>query len=224
MLAISKITKCFLKSIEMLMMRDKLLISGIFAFLTLIVLYYPTTHLTLSAFHSDDSRILERLNNLNDFHSILNFIFGVDFFKFRPIANFQYLFEYYFFASAYNAYLFYNICLILIINHVFLLFIYKKSSLFLCILLTLVLVTSKFLMYSIWNITGSFETLAAIFFLLTVYFLFNPPKSPQIIIPIFGLMLILTSERYLPFLVALPPIYFYIIEKNNFISSILSGG
>jgi hypothetical protein len=109
----------------------------------------------------------------------------------------------------------------MILNYIFLQFI-KEQSVVVCIMLSLVLVTSKLLIYPVWNITGSFETLAAILFLLIVLTTFSDVSSKNRLI-ILSLMLICTSERYLPFLVALPVIYHYKNSQNNFITSIWYG-
>jgi hypothetical protein len=212
----------FVKLIETLSMHHKLLIPSIFAFVTLMLFYYPTTSLSLDYFHNDDSRLMGQLNNLNDFHSTFNFIFSLEFSKFRPVANFQYVIEHFIFLSNYGLYVLYNICLVVILNYIFLLFVYEKTSLLLCLMIPLILTTSKFVIFSIWNIAGSFESLAVIIFLLIVLSLFTGSKSPRRL-TFLGLLLIFTSERYLPFLVVLPIIYYYINTENTFIQSILSG-
>jgi hypothetical protein len=162
-----------------------------------------------------------KLNNLNDFHAVLNFIFSFEYYKFRPVSYLQYVIEYLFFGNNYNGYVFYNICLVMILNYIFLQFI-KEQSVVVCIMLSLVLVTSKLLIYPVWNITGSFETLAAILFLLIVLTTFSDVSSKNRL-TILSFMLICTSERYLPFLVALPVIYHYKNSQDNFITSIWYG-
>ena len=202
----------------------RLLISSILAFASLIVFYYPTTTVSLDLFHYDDLMLMGRLNELNDIHATFNYIFSFYYYKFRPVANLQYVIEHFFFANNYNAYLLYNICLVLVLNYIFLLFIYEKTGLFVCLLISLVMVTSRFITYPIWNITGSFETLAAIIFLQIVFFVFSDIKASKKRLIFLALMLIFTSERYLPFLVALPIIYHYKNSLDDFIVSILKVG
>lgn len=204
----------------------KVIVCSLFALVILVVFYYPVATLPLDFFHNDDARLMAELNNLDNFRSTINFIFSLEFFKFRPISNLQYVMENLFFANNLKAYLIYNIFLVVALNYIFLQFFYKKQSLFVCILITLVIVTSRLFNYSIWNITGSFETLAAIIFLLIVFFLveFANDKKTSIKRLIFlGLMLIFTSERYLPFLVMLPVLYHYLNSNESFYKSIFKG-
>lgn len=153
---------------------------------------------------------------------MFNFVFSLDSFKFRPVAYVQYLIEHILFAGNYNGYVLYNIFLVLVLNYIFLLFFYEKSSLTLCLMLSLVLVTSKFFTYPIWNITGSFESLAAIIFLLIVLSFSDNELSKKKVV-FLAMLLIFTSERYLPFLVVLPIIYRYMTIQDSFISSIRTG-
>lgn len=203
--------------------RHKLLISSFIAFTALIIFYYPIASISLGYFHNDDALLMGKLNDLNDLHGTFNFIFSFDSYKFRPVAYLQYVIEYFLFADNYNAYILYNICLALVLNYIFLLFFSEKSGLFVCIMLSLVIVTSKFLTYSIWNITGSFETLAAIIFLLTVYSVFFDCKSSKKRLALLALLLIFTSERYLPLLLVLPIMFHYRNSPDNFIASIWAG-
>lgn len=201
----------------------RLIVSSLFALVILIVFYYPIANLPLDFFHKDDARLMASLNNLNSFSSTINFIFSLEFFKFRPITNLQYVIEHLFFANNYKAYIIYNILLVLALNYIFLLFVYKKTSLFVCLLITLVIVTSRLFNYSIWNITGSFETLAAIIFLSIVFFVLSGNKGHNKKLIFLSIMLIFTSERYLPFLVVLPIINRYLYTNENFIVSLLNG-
>ncbi len=201
----------------------KIYLSIFFSFTVLVFLYYPTSGLTLSHFHNDDTLLLGRLSKLTDFYSAINYIFNLDCFKFRPIANIQYLIEYFLFGDNYNAYVLYNICLVLILIYVFLLFFYDKASLLACLMLSLILGSSKFLVYSVWNITGSFETLSAIIFLLIVFLIYNVNISAKKTVAFLALLLILTSEKYLPFLLTLPIIYHYNRSPKNFFESIIFG-
>lgn len=203
--------------------RHRLLISSIIALATLIIFYYPTSSLSIAYFHNDDLRLMGNLNDLNSIHTTFNFIFSLENYKFRPVAQLQYVIEHFLFAGNYNVYVLYNICLVLVLNYIFLLFIHEKASLFVCVLLSLVLVTSKYFTYPIWNITGSFETLAAIIFLLIVFFSFSDIKSSKKLIAVLALLLIFTNERYLPFVAALPIIYHYKNSQDNFIVSIWAG-
>lgn len=201
----------------------KLILSGLFTLVILIISYYPIANVPLDYFHNDDVRLMGELNSLIDFRSTINFIFSLEFFKFRPVANLQYVMEHLFFANHYKAYLIYNIFLVLGLNYIFLLFVYEKTGLFVCLLISLVIVTSRFFNYSVWNITGSFETLAAIIFLRIVFFVVSDNKASNKKLIFLALMLIFTSERYLPFLVVLPIIYLYLHSHDNFIQSLLKG-
>lgn len=90
-------------------------------------------------------------------------------------------------------------------------------------MLSLILGSSKFLVYSVWNITGSFETLSAIIFLLIVFLIYNVNISAKKTLVFLALLLILTSEKYLPFLLALPIVYYYNRSPQNIFKSIIVG-
>ena len=92
-----------------------------------------------------------------------------------------------------------------------------------CIFLSVVLVSSKLLTYSIWNITGSFESLAVIVFLSIAFLMLSKSSRAKKYIIALALVLILISERYLPFLVALPVLYYYNHSQKNIFSSFFSG-
>lgn len=200
---------------------NKLYLSMLVSFAILILLYYPSLGVALNYFHNDDLVLIGRLSNLTDFHSAINFVFSFDSLKFRPIANLLYLIEYFIFTDRYNSYILFNIGLILIVNYIFLLFIYEKESLLVCLVLSLVLVSSKFFTYSVWNITGSFESLAAIFFLLIIFSIYSNGRVGGKTLVFLSLLLILTSERYLPFIVALPIIHYFNYSEKNFFTSTL---
>ena len=184
-------------------------LSMLFSFATLIFLYYPISDITLSYFHNDDLLLIGRLNNLSNLNQAINFIFNIEYFKFRPIANLIYLIEYYAFSDNYNFYIIFNICLVLLANHIFLLFFVQEKKLLTCIFLSLILVSTKFYLYTIWNITGSFEGVAIILFLLIVRTLFSNVETLGKRLIFLSLLLILTSERYLPFITLLPVLAYW---------------
>lgn len=200
----------------------KFLILSVLAFAVLIVFYYPTSSLSLGAFHNDDALLMGRMDAISSFHDVLNFVFSFEAHKFRPVAYLQWAIEHLFFAHHYNGYVLYNIILVVALNYVFLLCL-KEAGFVVSAVLSLVLVTSKLFTYSVWNITGSFETLAAVFFLLIVYYVFSTRNVSRSKLVFLGLLLIFTSERYLPFLVALPVIYRYVNAKEKLILSIWRG-
>lgn len=199
----------------------KLYLSMFVSFAALMILYYPTSGVALNYFHNDDLLLIGRLNNLTDFHSAINFVFNIDWFKFRPVSNFMYLVEYYIFSDHYNLYILFNIGLVLIVNNIFLLFVYEKENLLVCLMLSLMLVSTKFFTYSVWNITGSFEGLAAILFLLIVLSIFSSDGASGKNLVFLSLLLILTSERYLPFIAFLPVLVYWKKSEKNFLVSVL---
>ncbi len=187
-----------------------LVISLLFSLSALLFFYFPTTQLDISFFHNDDFLLINKLNSLSDSSSVFKYIFNIDAYKFRPISNLQYYFEHYFFQGNFTYYIYYNIFLVLSINFILLLCIGNLVNLLQSVLISLALVTSKFLVYPLWNITGSFESLAVIFFLLLVFLVTNSKfRATKYKFILVTLLLIFTSERYLPFLCVLPIILEY---------------
>jgi len=185
-----------------------------FSFALLYIYYYPAVRTDITFYHLDDYYIISELAKISDFNSFLNFIFSFAAFKFRPVSNFQYFFEYYLFGNNLNLYILFNIFLVLIINWIFLLIIKDRLNLVQAVLFSSILVTSKFLNYSLWNITGSFESLALIFFLLIFFILINFKERVYLLYSLSAL-LIMTSERYLPFVVSIPVLHYFLYTKNN---------
>ena len=196
----------------------KIVLSLAISFLCLLFFYFPYSSLSIDFFHIDDISLIHYLDLTNSPNLIWKLIFQPHSQQFRPVASLQYYLEHFFFSYHFAFYIFYNIILVLIANLFFLLLIYKEINLLGCILSSLVLVTSKFFIYSIWNITGSFETLGVIFFLAILYNLKFNLKSIKGVYRIcfLSLMLILTSERYLPFILIIPFVIIYLKNNNNF--------
>jgi hypothetical protein len=186
------------------------------AFFCLIFLYAPTASIDLAVFHNDDHNLIKRLSDIEGFSSALSFIFNIDHHKFRPISNFQYLMEYYLFSENYSLYVYYNIFLVTLLAIAILFVLHKihggEISWVAYIAISAAFITSKFLIYSIWNITGSFETLASLFFVTVIHYLFLPNKKRLIF---FSICLLLTSERFLPFIFIVPILYFYLNNNEN---------
>lgn len=188
------------------------------SFIVLILYYYPEKQINLTFFHGDDVSLINILKELSSYNSIVEFIFRPSNYKFRPISNIHYYIEYSLFLDNYKLYVLYNILLLLIVNYFMLLCLHKQLNLLSCIFLSLTLVTSKFFVYSIWNITGSFESLALILFLATLRALLLKKHYLKIIV--LSTALILTSERYLPFVVILPILYAFQLRNGNIWDSV----
>jgi len=175
-----------------------ILLSTIFLF----IIYMPISMIDISYFHDDDGRLLNDLDKIKSFSEFIGYIINTNSFKFRPIANLQYLFEYFIFKDNLNLYIAYNIFLIQIIIYYFLRIIYF-GGLLLLLAFTFIIGTSKFVVYPIWNITGSFESLSAIFFIIIMFETLRN-KGNDLRITFLSIALILTSEKYLPFIIFLP--------------------
>jgi hypothetical protein len=199
---------------------QKIIMSTFVTFLCLVFFYYPITTTNLSFFHSDDTLLINRVANIDSFSSFCDLLFKPFAYKIRPIANLQYLIEFLAFGHNYNLYILYNILLVTFSIFISLLIVkqFKDINATLCLLFALSISLSKFFVYSIWNIAGSFETLALILFLLIVYLL--NVRGSHLRISFLCLLLILTSERYLPFIVFIPFFYNYFHTKNSLTSSL----
>lgn len=184
-------------------------IVGLSVLATLILLYFPFGEISLEFFHNDDHILIAKLEGISSIGEGFKFVFGTDAFKFRPVANIQYLLEFLIFHDNFKFYILYNIGLIggvvysllLVLNQ---LVPYRFVN---TLLVAICVATSKFFVYSAWNITGAFETLAAIFFLLTIYSCLSRRWKHLIV---FSTLLLLTSERFLPYLLVLPVLYSYV--------------
>jgi len=193
--------------------RANVVAAMILSFVAACVLYLPVRLITLDFFHDDDARLIGELSHVTDFGSASGFIFGTEAYKFRPMANLQYLIEYFLFSDNYIWYVLYNIVISSVLVFLFLLFFYKKSGILKCSTLALVLISSKFLIYSIWNITGSFEGLSAILFLAVLLLLYRGCQAPWKLGALV-IVLLLTNERYLPFCIVVP--FFYICSTSGY--------
>jgi hypothetical protein len=184
-------------------------IASFVSLITLVLLYFPFGEISLDFFHNDDHILMAKLEGINSISDAFKFIFNTDAFKFRPLANFQHLMEFMFFQKHFTLYIAYNLLLIVALNYFLLLTLNElvKCNLTTCLMVSICIVASKFLVYSAWNITGSFETLAAILFVLTIYFSYTKKLLP---LTIFSVLLIITSERFLPFILVLPILYGYL--------------
>jgi hypothetical protein len=184
----------------------------------LFLFYYPEHNIGLSHFHSDDQRLIQAMTSLKNTPDFYHFIFDVSNFKFRPLANFNYLIEYQLFGNFYPGYIAYNIALMAISASLFFIIISKYLNNLGRYFILLTFLTSRFFTYSLWNITGSFETVALILFLLIIYLVMNRPDNDRkslIWIILLGISLILTNERYLAFLIVLP-----LMAKDYFLNGI----
>jgi hypothetical protein len=192
-------------------------VSCLSAFL-LFWLYYPAHNIGLSYFHSDDQRLIQAMTSLKNIPDTFSFIFDLSCFKFRPLAIFNYLVEYQLFGNYYSGYIAYNIALMAISAGVFFMIVGKYLNNLGRLLILLTFLTSRFFTYSLWNITGSFETVALILFLLIIYLVMNRPDNDRkslIWIILLGISLIITNEQYLGFLIVLP-----LMSKSYFLNGI----
>jgi hypothetical protein len=106
-------------------------------------------------------------------------------------------------------YIIFNILLIEIIV-IYYLNIIRESGALVKIFSSIIIVTSVYTVYPAWNITGSFESLSAIIFLLIINYVLKNNFSYKILL-LLSILLILTSEKYLPFLIVMP----FIIKLDN---------
>ena len=178
---------------------------AVLSFLLLMLTYFPVISPTLDYFHADDSRLFAQLAIVYRDGTFFNFIFDPAFFKFRPIANAQYLLEYAIFGGNLSLWILYNILLLSFACYLFIKLLEKRIAIFPLLLLLLLFIFSKFITYACWNLTGSFEALGLVLFLsiLSVFGMENLKLRSYLFI-FLSLALILTSERYLPFVVLVP--------------------
>jgi hypothetical protein len=156
-------------------------VSLILAMALMIVIFMPMHAIDISYFHSDDNLLIARLQDIISIREFFLYIFNTDNFKFRPIANLQYYLEYLLFRNFFNLYILYNILLINIIVFYFIKIIFNSSAA-IKVFSSLIIVSSVFVVYSAWNITGSFESLSAIFFLIIINSIINKTKTRYIMI------------------------------------------
>lgn len=165
-----------------------------------IFLYIPLGAVSINYFHNDDVRLINELSSISHTNDILHYVLSTEFFKFRPISNLNWLIEYYIFGFNYKLYIYYNVLLNIIVCAL-LIRLFNIKSQFIKFFTATIYLSSKYILYSIWNITGSFETLSLIFFILILH---NIIKRNVLSVCIFSVILILTSEKYLPFIVLTP--------------------
>ena len=189
------------------------------SFIFLFYFYYPGIDIGIIYFHNDDQSLFQILSELSGITDYLNFIFQATHYKFRPIANFQYLVEFLLFRDSINFYILYNIFLLLLIVLIIIKFI-NIDNYFFTLIISFVVISSKFFVYSIWNITGSFESLSNIFFLLTISHIFSRQKLSFNHFFLILTLLLFTNERYLPFILLSPFLYFYFGYKYSLILSL----
>lgn len=183
-------------------------------------LYYPAHNISLNYFHADDHRLIQTMASVKNISDIFSFIFSTGAFKFRPLAHLNWLIEYQLFGNYYLGYIAYNIALMAFSAGLFFMIVSKYLNNLGRLLIMLVFLTSRFFTYSLWNITGSFESLALILFLIIIYLVINRSDNDRkslIKIILLSIALILTNERYLPFLIILP---FLSMSKSYFLNGI----
>jgi hypothetical protein len=181
-------------------------------------LYYPAHSVSLSSFHNDDTRLIQAMSSIKNIPDIFSFIFDISAFKFRPLAHLNWLIEYQLFGNYYLGYIAYNIAFMAISAGLFFMIVSKYLNNLGRLLIMLTFLTSRFFTYSLWNITGSFESLALILFLIIIYLVINRSDNDRkslIKIILLSIALILTNERYLPFLIILP-----LMSKSYFLNGI----
>lgn len=193
----------------MIINNKKYLIIG---FVLSIFLYFPKGSIDINSFHNDDYLLYSALNNLGDsVFDVLQFIFSAAVFKFRPISNLIYYAEYFVFRDSFKLYIIFNIFLLTYILSL-VLNILRVKSILSKIAVTLLIVTSRFLTYGIWNITGSFELVSIILMLLIIINILD--KGDIRLFVILNLILLFTYERYLIFIVISPLLLIYYKNIN----------
>lgn len=176
-------------------------------FLYLMFFYYPFGGIDINYFHNDDYLLINRLSSIDSFKNLLLYIFSYDFYKIRPIAKLLYFFEFKLFYFQYNLYIIFNFLLFSFWLTLLLKFFFDKYNFLIKCTIPIIIITSKFFVYHLWNINGSFEILSLIFFtiilkLLADFQLHNKLNYKFIIFLSF--VLIFTNERYLPIILFLP--------------------
>ena len=188
--------------------RGELVFYFCFSLIFATVFFLPFQEISIANFHADDAGLISFLNRLDGFQAVMNFIFspgGAH--KFRPIAHLQWFVEG-LLAPNLNFYIFYNLILISIICVQVIDIVREKINLIFGFSIIIFISLSKFSLYGIWNITGSFELLSAIIYLVLLKGIIK--KKSIIILSFISILLLLTSEKYLPFVVFLPFILSYV--------------
>ena len=72
---------------------NKIYLCLLFSFSLLFIYHYPAVQTDITFFHLDDYNLISILAGITDFDSFIKFIFNVNHFKFRPVANLQYFIE-----------------------------------------------------------------------------------------------------------------------------------
>lgn len=181
--------------------------------------YYPTGEININHFHNDDYLLINSLANIDSVGNLMHFLFSTEVYKLRPVANLLYFFEFRLFSFSYNYYLLFNFFLFAVLLTLFSKFFFQDLNLLIKILIASIAVTSKFFVYHFWNITGSFEILSLIIFVVILDLIFRPQQNQQssrILLFLFSITLIFTNERYLPLILFIPFAQSAILEKNFF--------
>lgn len=197
---------------------SKLLLFSL-TFLLVCFFYYPTGEININHFHNDDYLLINRLADIDSVAELFNFIFSTDVYKLRPVANLLYFFEFRLLGFSYNYYLLFNFFLFTIFLSLLLKFFFQDLNFLINIFITTIAITSKFFVYHFWNITGSFETLSLIIFIVILKLIFHSDqnqKSSRLLLVLFLIILIFTNERYLPLILFIPFAQSAILEKNFF--------
>ena len=192
----------------------------ILTFLIVCIFYYPTSDININHFHNDDYLLINSLANINSAVDLLQFLFSTEAYKLRPVSNFLYFFEFQLFKFSYSYYLLFNFFLFTVFTSLLLKFFFQNLNLLIKVLIVSIAVTSKFFVYHFWNITGSFEILSLIIFVIILNFVLRSQKNTNfngVFLVLFSIVLIFTNERYLPFILFIPLAQSAILENNFFI-------
>jgi hypothetical protein len=174
-----------------------------------LILFYPIHEITINQFHNDDIRLIKDISGA--YNNYLSFIFTPYFEKFRPVANVIYILEFLSFRNSWNLYIGFNIILLSLLGvalaHVFYNINNRK---YFSLALAIIITFSKFFYYSIYNITGSYEIAALIFFILSINSLIFTKSLSKCYLYCF--LAIFTNERYLPLMFM--PLFYEFIQSN----------
>jgi hypothetical protein len=187
------------------------------AFILLIIFYYPFGGIDINHFHNDDYLLITRLAEIDSTDNFLKFLFSTQAYKIRPIANLLYFFEFKLFENNYNYYLLFNFLLFAVFISLLLNFFFQNFSFLIKFLILSIVITSKYYVYHLWNITGSFETFGLIIFILILKILFSYEDNQytkNFLLILFAIILFFTNERYLLIILYLPFAQSIIHKKN----------
>ena len=177
------------------------------------VFLVPIFDVQIDDLFNDDIHLIMGLQNGFGEQGFLNWAFYADHFKLRPVTKTFYLINYLIFGDFIQGYLIVNWLLILGLCIYLFIMIRQVGPNSLAFIAALAIVTSRFMIYPAWNITGSFEILASLFFLRSLQIILSGEKK-SIELAIFATLMIFTAERTLPVVASLPFFYLYLRQQK----------